>query len=676
MKQAANKEEFLAGTNLYYFDKEFQVNQYLSEASGEKLNQSALSVKLAKQSVTAKDVQITVKGFINKGTVDGGNTTVDDQLTIPANVAINEEKTTPSSLTLQWDQVTEATSYEVERDGTVFGNIQTNTATFDGFSFLSEHTFRVRAVGKNGVSEWSEPIKGKTQDDPYKETINQVKATSNLPEQPGAELKKLTDKDLSTGWHTNWSTGIANPSDGNFLTLKFDLGAEYQMDKIEYLPRDNAGNGNILQLQYRTSKDGANWTEFSEPINWKQDALTKTIETKEQAYRFVEMKVLKSVGNFGSGREMLFYKQPGTEGILHGDITNDGTIDENDAMSYRNYTGLESVDSDFNGYVEKGDLNKNGVIDAYDISYVLRQLDGGIEIPDVEEIAGGLSLAVVNENGKDTYLPGDTLTFTLKGQDLKNINALSTKMSFDSSKFELVGQPATTNNTKQMENYSKYRKHSNDVENLYLVLSNQGNKQLLNGSMDLVTFKVKVKETTRVKRATTVEQPLQFDMSQGLLVGQGFQQATLSDFSVTVKPTELVDKELLQALITLNQARVEKEYTPETWAIFKPVLDEAVAVLANEQATQTDVSAAVENLEKAASQLEKMPDVANKADLEKAIQEGLAKKPSDGQEFTEETKKVLEDSLAAAQKVFAQEKVTQEEIDQKRLKHCVKQLHN
>lgn len=45
-----------------------------------------------------------------------------------------------------------------------------------------------------------------------------------------------------------------------------------------------------------------------------------------------------------------------------------------------------------------------------------------------------------------------------------------------------------------------------------------------------------------------------------------------------------------------------------------------------------------------------MPDVANKADLEKAIQEGLAKKPSDGQEFTEETKKVLEESLAAAQK--------------------------
>ncbi|MDU3436010.1 MAG: glycosyl hydrolase, partial [Enterococcus faecalis] len=52
------------------------------------------------------------------------------------------------------------------------------------------------------------------------------------------------------------------------------------------------------------------------------------------------------------------------------------------------------------------------------------------------------------------------------------------------------------------------------------------------------------------------------------------------------------------------------------------------------------------------------------------------KKPSDGQEFTEETKKVLEESLAAAQKVFAQEKVTQEEIDQatKTLREAIAQL--
>lgn len=41
------------------------------------------------------------------------------------------------------------------------------------------------------------------------------------------------------------------------------------MDKIEYLLRDNVGNGNILQFQYWMLKDGVNWIEFLEFINWK-----------------------------------------------------------------------------------------------------------------------------------------------------------------------------------------------------------------------------------------------------------------------------------------------------------------------------------------------------------------------------------------------------------------------
>lgn len=69
-----------------------------------------------------------------------------------------------------------------------------------------------------------------------------------------------------------------------------------------------------------------------------------------------------------------------------------------------------------------------------------------------------------------------------------------------------------------------------------------------------------------------------------------------------------------------------------------------------------------------------MPDVANKADLEKAIQEGLTKKPSDGQEFTEETKSSRR-LISSSSKSICSRKVTQEEIDQG-LKHCVKQLHN
>lgn len=38
-----------------------------------------------------------------------------------------------------------------------------------------------------------------------------------------------------------------------------------------------------------------------------------------------------------------------------------------------NYTGLRRGDSDFD-YVSAGDINRNGLIDAYDISVVATQL--------------------------------------------------------------------------------------------------------------------------------------------------------------------------------------------------------------------------------------------------------------------------------------------------------------
>ena len=47
-----------------------------------------------------------------------------------------------------------------------------------------------------------------------------------------------------------------------------------------------------------------------------------------------------------------------------------------------NYTGLRKGDADFEGYISKGDINKNGLIDAYDISVVASQLDGGVKTND------------------------------------------------------------------------------------------------------------------------------------------------------------------------------------------------------------------------------------------------------------------------------------------------------
>ena len=84
------------------------------------------------------------------------------------------------------------------------------------------------------------------------------------------------------------------------------------------------------------------------------------------------------MNNYGSGREIYVFRVPGSETVIPGDINKDGKVDGNDLTSYMNYTGLRSVDSDFD-YVSDGDIDGNGLIDAYDISAVAVRLEGGID---------------------------------------------------------------------------------------------------------------------------------------------------------------------------------------------------------------------------------------------------------------------------------------------------------
>ena len=75
-----------------------------------------------------------------------------------------------------------------------------------------------------------------------------------------------------------------------------------------------------------------------------------------------------------------------------------------------NYTGLRKGDGDFD-YVSVGDINKNGLIDAYDISCVGVELDGGVR-NDNEKVAGSL---VLTPNVK-TYKAGDIVEVTVDGK--------------------------------------------------------------------------------------------------------------------------------------------------------------------------------------------------------------------------------------------------------------------
>ncbi len=71
--------------------------------------------------------------------------------------------TSQTAITLNWDTVTDAASYDLEMDGAVTKNITDNFHTFPGLISGSQHVFRVRAVNQNGLSAWSTKLTKSTQ---------------------------------------------------------------------------------------------------------------------------------------------------------------------------------------------------------------------------------------------------------------------------------------------------------------------------------------------------------------------------------------------------------------------------------------------------------------------------------------------------------------------------------
>ncbi|MDE5912545.1 MAG: alpha-xylosidase, partial [Muribaculaceae bacterium] len=168
-----------------------------------------------------------------------------------------------------------------------------------------------------------------------------------------------------------------------------------------------------------------------------------------------------------------------------GDINNDGKIDANDLTSYTNYTGLRRGDSDFD-YVSMGDVNRNGLLDAYDISVVATRLNGGIEQHGAA-IAG--SIALVPD--KRTYAAGDEVRVTVKGTAMSGLNALSFALPYDPSKYEFTGvEPIAVAG---MENLTYDRLHTSGDKVLYPTFVNIGDQATIDGDSELFVLKFRAK---------------------------------------------------------------------------------------------------------------------------------------------------------------------------------------
>jgi hypothetical protein len=462
--------------------KVIEVSQSFSKQN--KAGVFTLTYRLPSADISKNKVELTIDGF--EFNPAGPTLSKQGSLTAPSTIQVTAENTTAYTLHPTWSSVDNADYYEIEFGGMIYSTIRATGLLFDDLQPETDYDFKIRSVNREGISEWK-VFSAKTSVNPLEFAVPGIAVYATARSQGGFDVNKLVDFEEGNLWHTAYRD-TAVPFD-----LILDLKTVNQLDKFEYLPRENAGNGTILQGKVSYGNDRKTWT-LVDSFLWKRDVQTKTFGfTQHPSARYLKISVTKAVGNFGSGRELYVFKTPGTESYLQGDVNVDRKIDRNDLTSYMNYTGLRSGDSDFEGYISNGDINGNGLIDSYDISVVATQLDGGVNI--------GLRNKPVNgtlriSTGRTSYNAGETVSLTVHGDSLVSVNALSFALPYNSQDYEFIG--IKTLNTKQMENLTYDRLHTNGTKALYPTFVNIGDRETLEGSTDLFIIQLKAKKKIQI----------------------------------------------------------------------------------------------------------------------------------------------------------------------------------
>lgn len=480
LSEVNSLEDFQAGVNVYFYNPSPNLNKFSTKGSGlEKLQiikNPQVLVKVASTDITKNGVSLELKGF--KFSPRDNHSITSGALTAPENTQVTEVNAEAYSLTPTWNTVANADFYEVQLNDMLYSTIKDTALLFDDLQPETTYTFKVRAVNKSGHSDWTD-FTATTKNNPLEFAIKDITAKLTVADQGGAEVSKLFDFDPSSTWHTKWSE-TAVP-----FEMVIDLNTINQLDKLEYMPRTDGGNGNLLEGSIYFSNDKQDWTEV-ETFKWaNNDSIKTVVFDSNPTVRYVKMAITKAIGNFGSGSELYIYKVEGTPSYIPGDINNDRLVDRNDLTSYTNYTGLRLGDADFEGYVSNGDVNKNNLIDAYDISTVATRIDGGVKNADKTKVGGTITMT----SNKKTYAKDEIIEIVVSGKDLKDVNALSFAMPYKESNYKYVG--IETLNTLKMENLTNDRLHSNREKVLYPTFVNLGNQETLEGSLDLFIIKFK-----------------------------------------------------------------------------------------------------------------------------------------------------------------------------------------
>lgn len=503
LTEAASPEAFAAATDAWIYVAAPQLNRFSTPgtpaAAFSAVKNPQIMVKTAPVDVNSNAVTVTVDGF----RFDHANSLLSShgQLSAPE-ASFPADSIGAYTLAPVWNAVEGADSYEIMFDSLLYSNIRQLSLPFADLQAETPYSMQIRAVNADGTGPWTE-ISAITKSNPLEFAIRGIRGEADKEIQPGFEVSRLFDfAESGDMMHSRYR------ADALPMNLVIDLMGVNTLDRLRYLPRKDGGNGTILAGNVAISLDKQHWTPV-DSFRWERNGLDKEFIFKDQPQaRYIRLHVDEGVGRYVSGRELYVFKVAGTETYIPGDINADGKVDDTDLMSYTNYTGLRRGDSDFEGYVSVGDINRNDLIDAFDISNVATRLDGGVEDDDyAAPLAGKISYKAERSTDADG---AETLAITFTADTVSSLNAISVGIPYDQTQWEFVG--SDTEALKGMENMTYDRLHTDGHRELYPTFVNIGERPAVSGSgVSLFTLRFKARRKGARFDTSTVRDGLLVD---------------------------------------------------------------------------------------------------------------------------------------------------------------------
>ena len=569
---ASSKAEFdsttpESGEYVYFYDAAPKIETYASAEeevlAGMVENVTVapkLYIKFANTDVTANEQKVVINGFVNDGNLP--DKTVNDAIAAPVFVTPSDEDKTPTSITLNWNQVTSATGYEILVDGTindvdqsvVSGNVhailfnegqQTTTFTHKDLNYHSEHTYRIRTVTANGVSKWSKALTAVSLEDPFRltpdVTEDQVTWEGDIYNGSafGAFDKVMQQGD--SGFHSNGN------SIGQALTVDYENA--YVFDYIEYYTRASGdsvgGNGTVSRLRVETSLDGVNWVAHGDQTTgdgvkyYQLDTGAEMVvlqlndpnvaDSSGIGARYIRFIPLASVGNFfcvseikpvtietGSGSISSPFR-PGnlaTQGLDTPTLAlfNASYMKESSQhQSYKNASWVGEVQSMF------ADINFNGISDIWDYAHTAFYVDGGTTK------TGSVSGDILLTPSATTISAGDTFTVDVIAVDVENLNAYGSIINYDPAKISYVSTEYIGTGSMYTQSMTGNITYTDGTAYINHNAINMGDQPLVNGSKVLATITLRANQDITLNDVTDPESDdFVIDLSTATLLGPDF----------------------------------------------------------------------------------------------------------------------------------------------------------